>query len=111
MRYGADPEFFLWNTLKNAPLGAHHFFSGKNDKHSCENGQFFRDGYALELNPRAWSDPAFMIEDVHAILQYVKQGLKELNPDVQIKAQSMVTVQLAEIKEGPEDLHQFGCDP
>lgn len=121
MFIGTDPEFFILDKEGN-PVPAHRFFPGKDAKKETEkdymnpkrfNGtsfpvKYFRDGYALELNPPGTHCRQLMFSDV---ANGLLAALEALPPGYTLSSVPAVKVNLDELMDAPPDVLQFGCDP
>lgn len=106
--FGGDPEYFLRRGSKIVP--AHTVFGSKKEPSGAHTGSglIYRDGYAVELNPKP-SHCREVFANNHARLKrYAALRAKERG--LTLVARSAVKIDLATLKGAPEDVLRFGCD-
>ncbi len=113
LQIGADPEFFIVDPNgKSVP--AFKFFPPKEEKIPLYEGDkretYFRDGYALEVNPLPSPCFALMQNSAKNIINAAK---KKLSKGFDLIASSRVEVDPKEAsgKDAPKDAKTFGCMP
>lgn len=116
MYLGADPEFFIF-APDGRPVPAHRVgINGKDRKHLVgkQDGprggaKFFRDGYAVEINPVPQDCRSYLIGNGYDILREVQAFLPAgyhlgATPTVKVDIENLMS-------DAPEDVRHFGCDP
>lgn len=106
---GGDPEYLITD-LKGTPVPAHRFGIPyiKSEKVDSSDGQYGRDGYALETNPTPARCRAYLSQSNKRILKEVEA---RLGPQYRIIGRSSWPVSKADLKDAPEDVLSFGCSP
>lgn len=120
---GTDPEFFVVERKTRKAVPAHKFFPGKDGKVVIERpqagiasprsgqgapGRYFRDGYALEINPPGTHCRELLAGDV---VNLINHASLKLPPEYDFSTTPTVTVDFEDLKDAPEDVKTFGCDP
>src|SRR3990167_2387431 len=103
---GADPELFVLDPA-GKPVSAHKFFPYK-PKQQPADGQPFRDGYVVELNPRASTCRDTLLDQW---CSQVRDARGLLPAGYSMKLRSSYGIDLRELADAPDDLKEFGCDP
>lgn len=108
---GTDPEVFVVEAKTGRAVSAHHFFPFKGSKIQVgKHGgvKIFRDGFALETNVDPSPLPNFFPK-------YLAAGYRKaemvIGREHRLLAQSTVKMDPHEMKDAPEDMKSFGCDP
>src|SRR5258706_5399179 len=115
---GADPEFFILSP-QGESVPAHTFFTRQKDAPFfwkagnaiwpvAPGGKMFRDGWALEINPRFKWCRAYVYEDVKALL---KGAMKMLPLGYTLSSQATVHLKEGAMDGAPEDVLTTGCSP
>lgn len=109
-RIGADPEFFIVDQ-DGKPVPAHK--AGLEDQYHTEyksGYRFFRDGYVLEVN---LAYPAYCVEIMRNLAHYCLIDASRFlaKNNLKLKAVSAMEIDLHELKDAPEDVKRFGCEP
>lgn len=115
---GADPEVFVLNPQGKC-VGAHNFYppqkeavqvmeKSPNNPYITQGGRFFRDGWALEVNPRPSACRALVYEDVRGLLSKAKKSLPE---GYTFSTQPTVHLEKDALEGAPEDCLLAGCSP
>lgn len=111
MQVGADPEFFIISSSGEV-LSAHLFFNNKTNKHIVHDpyggGQFFRDGFALEINPDPCECKASLFFTGKNLLRYAGA---QMGKNHSFFTTPTISVDLSSLANAPEDLRTFGCEP
>lgn len=107
---GCDPEFLIIDANGN-PVPAHKVGIG-DKKHKTdlddEGLSYFRDGFVVEVNVRPSTCRALLEFDVRTVLRTIQSRLPE---GYRLTTRSAFRVKRSDIKDAPDDVKQFGCDP
>jgi len=109
---GADPEFVILDENgKSVP--AHSLkIPRKADRVVVQGlGSYIRDGYALELNPTPSYCRGSFNTYLRSLLQYVDRRHEITARGYSIVARATVKPRRSVLKNAPEDVQHFGCDP
>lgn len=115
---GADPEFFLWDLDAKRPIPASlHFGPKESDTGYLDDPKvpnrhqyFFRDGYAVEVNPP-------FSRCIETLTCGGRRALYHLTNEMRMKRVALISkptvkVDLEELKRiAPPDLMRWGCNP
>jgi hypothetical protein len=107
---GGDPEFFLWDPGAKRPVPAHTHFKSKEELLKDRPGYHigaFRDGYAVEFNPRASYCREQLASSFHTL---VRDAVATLGP-IELLPASAVEVDHSQAAEWPPDVRRAGCSP
>ena len=109
MFLGTDPEFFILD--KNGkPVPAHlRGVPDKTKKRFVRGGSVFRDGYAVELNIIPTGCRETLALNVKTALQDARKSF--LKGGDRFSTIPTVPIDLADIRKGPPDVREFGCEP
>ena len=106
---GSDPEVFVVGP-DHKVVPAHHFgIPGPSDKVKTEFGSFFRDGWALEVNPIPSKSPEALLAHIKFILRVARKQF--LPDDYKFSLRPAIDIDLKLLEEAPEDVKKFGCNP
>lgn len=117
MFIGADPEFVIIKKATGESVSAHNFFPDKTakivvplKKYATDgyNAKLFRDGYNLEVNVPAANCRAYLATWMQEALV---AAFAKIGPEYTLAPIQAVKVDLAHMKDAPDDLKTFGCDP
>lgn len=112
MRFGADPEFVIVEKATGTPVPAHKFFGDKYHKKQVETvrgpAALFRDGFNLEINVPPQDCRALLVAGMKDAVVAAKA---HLGPAFDLVSPQSVAVDLSFVKDAPEDVQQFGCEP
>ena len=108
LTFGSDPELFI--TKPGGRIVAAHSVGIPYLDKSPEvtGGRYFRDGWALELNPHPSTDPTELYKNIKSILSTVKKMLPEGHGFSSVPC---TFIDLSQLKDAPDDVKEFGCNP
>lgn len=108
LTFGSDPELFITDPDKNI-IAAHSVGIPYLDKiKETPNGKYFRDGWALELNPKPSTDYNELFNNIKGTL---KQALSDLPENYGVSSVPCTFIDLDLLKDAPDDVKEFGCNP
>ncbi len=104
--HGADPERFLFENGK--PIPAHTVFGDRKNPFQTTKGPVYRDGYAVEFNPRATHCRENLIYSMQQMRREVKRLLQPFN--IELRSVATVETDPKDFIKAPPDVMRFGCD-
>ena len=104
---GMDPEFFVRDGAGKY-VGAYHYFPTSQTSRSVDAHIFFRDGWALEINPHKNTCREVLQQYINTVLW---AALRALPSDHTLVATSAVPIDLEDLRDAPTDCLTFGCKP
>lgn len=110
--FGADPEFFLYDTKKEHFVSAYGLFPGtKDNPHPLDQGAVQVDGLALEFNIDATSDPQEFHDRIDHVLGQIYVMMKDVSSSLTAKFIPFAEFPKKYFEDLPEDCKILGCDP
>jgi hypothetical protein len=118
MYIGADPEFVVTKVATGEPVPAHLFFPDKHNKiavplkpckySTSSPAKLFRDGFNLEVNLPPSTCRAYFATWMQEAL---KAAFAKIGPEYTLAPVQAVQIDLNHMKDAPDDLKTFGCEP
>lgn len=106
---GADPEFFLYDTVKQSVVSAHDLVPGdKKTPHKLKDGAVQVDGVAVEFN----INPAFSAEEFEHNMNSVMEEVRGMiDKRFEFQIEPIVYFQSDYFSQLPDFVKELGCAP
>lgn len=106
--FGSDPELFITRP-DGRVVAAHSVGIPYLDKSpEVVGGRYFRDGWALELNPHPSENPSELYKNIRNILNNVRMILPKGHGFSSVPC---TYIDLSLLNDAPDDVKEFGCNP
>ena len=107
LMFGSDPELFITNGKEI--VAAHRVgVPYVRDKIKVAEGAYFRDGWALEVNPNPSTTSKGLYNNIRAVLSAAK---KALPTELSFSSVPCTLIDLKLLDKAPSDVKEFGCNP